>query len=242
MNIRKKIAAVFFTLMILPSISLAGDLSIDSITFTPPVNTCEWEWHATVTNNSSQAYSGNIAVQGSQGCSGCNWDGATGTSITNMQAGQTVTKTGRWIRNGGSDQFKISLYFEGNSLEERTVPLPQEGPVNLSIDNGTFNDGGYNIVVRNNTANPASNVSVQCYMANNSTPDDWTPCGGGLIQCVDGAGTANRQTNRSAGWNGNNDMYKIQLMRGSDLLHEDILGNVPVQTEEETDAAVSRNE
>jgi len=199
-----------------------ANISIENIKITPPASgSCQYRWEGWVKNNNTTPFSQNFTVQSSQGGNGY-WGGVAGMGVSNMASGETRRITSLWIRKPGMTAFKVVLRQGSTEYAKKEIQLPQEPAVNASITNVQIRENGYTVSVKNNASHPVTELTVQCYMASASSPENWKPCGGSVVACIPGGGTGQRIANFSSGWKSGYELFKFQLTRSGTRYDEKI--------------------
>ena len=225
-----RLISLFFMVFIIfsPCISSADNAALDNITIgdiniiQPPSGSCQYKWETWVRNNNAAPFTQLIAVQGLQGGSET-WAGATGAGVTGLAAGENRKVTGLWVRKPGMTTFRIELRFMGSTFASKDKALPQEPPVNVKIGDVVIQDNGYTVNVENKGAYPVTGLIVQCYKASGSSPNNWTPGGGGTLECIPGGGTGQRKAVLSQGWNSGYTLFKYKLFGNGSSYDEKII-------------------
>ncbi len=203
----------------------AHDLSIESVTFTRPAPaSCTYQWLAAIKNNGASPVNGAlIAVQGYQANAAGTWFPASGSSIGNINPGQTVTSGLGFQRKAGSTQFKVMLFSQGSTIAEKIVSLPSDPPISVSIENCTISDTGYAVDVRNLNPGGLSGIILQGHAASSANPNSWTPAGGMVVECIQGGGIYHNTGPKPAGY----DIIKVQVRAGTTQIAERIFNFAP---------------
>ena len=128
----------------------------------------------------------------------------------------------RFHRKAGMTKLKVLLKYQGQNIDSKVIPLPPEPDFNLRIDSADFRANGFTIVVANDSAQPAPDVSLVCVKAPANNPNNWSIVINMFWNSVPGNGSQTFNSNRPVGWEEGCELFKVTVKRGSKVYDEQI--------------------